>query len=350
MRTPVRIGLAGAGLIGQRHADAIAACSGATLAAIADPAESGRDFAKSRDIAWFGSLSEMFKAAQIDGVIIATPNQLHLPNALECIKQRCPVLVEKPITVKVSEAEQLTRAARKAGVAVLTGHHRRHNDLIRKARAIIDNGELGAIVSVQATCWFYKPDEYFNTRWRTKPGAGPVFINLIHDIDLLRHLCGEIETIQALQSNRIRQNQVEDTAAIMLRFCNGALGTINVSDTAVAPWSWELTARENPAYPATSQSCYLIGGAKASLSLPDLTIWRHEGRPGWWSPISATRTPFSFEDPLISQIRQFVAVINGDEAPLVSGEDGLKTLRVVEAVKHSASSGRAIEMQRRPED
>ncbi len=344
MSNPARLAIAGAGLIGKRHADAIAACDTATLTAIIDPADTGREFAASCKVDCYDSLSQLFATQQVDGVIIATPNQLHLPNALECIERQIPILVEKPITTNVAEAEQLVAAADKAGVAVLTGHHRRHNDLIGKARTIIDDGTLGRIASIQATCWFYKPDDYFNTEWRTQPGAGPVFINLIHDIDLLRHLCGEIETVHAMQSSKIRQLQVEDSAVIMLRFQNGALGTVNVSDTAVAPWSWELTARENPAYPATSQSCYLIGGTRASLSLPDLNIWRHEGKPGWWNPISATRPPFSFDDPLDNQIAHFVEVIKTGIEPVVSGRDGLETLRVIEAVKLSASSGNSIRL------
>lgn len=203
-------------------------------------------------------------------------------------------------------------------------------------------GSLGSIVTVQATCWFYKPDDYFDTSWRSKPGAGPVFLNLVHDIDLLRHLCGEVASVQALESSNVRGFEVEDTAAILLGFQNGALGTINVTDTSVAPWSWEMTARENPAYSATPESCYLIGGTQASLSLPNLTLWHNESQRSWWNPLSSTKIAFDFENPLDAQIRQFAAVIRGEELPLVSAEEGLKTLRVIEAIKHAAGTGEAV--------
>ena len=73
-------------------------------------------------------------------------------------------------------------------------------------------------------------------------------MNLIHDMDLLRHLCGEVTSVQAFESNAARGIR-EDSAVILLRFANGALGTVTVSDTIVAPWSWELTTGgENPAY------------------------------------------------------------------------------------------------------
>ena len=345
MTNDVKLAVAGAGLVGKRHVESISAVEGVSLACVVDPDPAGKAFAEKKGVLWYSSIGEMFDKAEVDGVIIATPNQLHLENALDCIAVDCPALIEKPVAVNVSEAEQIVTAAKSAGVPMLTGHHRRHNGLVKKAKSIIDEGTLGTIVSVQATCWLYKPDDYFNTGWRSKQGAGPVFINLVHDIDMLRHLCGDVASIQALESSMVRGFEVEDTAAIMLRFQNGALGTINVSDTAVAPWSWEMTARENLAYPATSEACYMIGGTKASLSLPNLTLWRNEGKRSWWNPLNGTKIPFDLEDPLHVQIKQFAAVIRGEQTPLVSAEEGLKTLRVIEAIKHAAGTGETVRFE-----
>jgi predicted dehydrogenase len=338
----VRIAVAGVGLIGRRHVDAICLAPGVSLASVVDPSDAAQDFARARGAPWYPSLAQMFAASEVDGVVLATPNQIHLQGALECISEGCPVLVEKPLCVTVDEAQDLVTSAKAAKVAVLTGHHRRHNRVIQKARSLIEEGVLGTIVSVQGTCWFFKPDRYFDVQWRSKTGAGPVFLNLIHDIDLMRYLCGEVASVHALESNLVRGYDVEDTAAVVLRFQSGALGTISVSDTAVSPWSWELTARENPAYPATSEACYQIAGTRGALSLPNLTLWRNDGPRSWWNPISGTKIPFASEDPLIAQIRQFAAVIRGTEAPLVSGEDGLAILRVVEAVKRSARTATTV--------
>lgn len=340
----LRIGVAGAGLIGKRHIEAIDVANGVALACIVDPSPMARSFAGQRGADWYASLADMFASTRIDGIILATPNQVHVEHGLACVARGCPVLVEKPIGIAVNEAEKLVKAAKLAGVALLTGHHRRHNGLVRKAKSIIDEGVLGTLVAVQGTCWFHKPDDYFDAEWRRQPGAGPVFLNLVHDIDLLAHLCGDIKSVQALESNNARSNEVEDTAAILLRFASGALGTINVSDAVVAPWSWELTAAENPVYPTTDEACYLIGGSHASLSLPDLTLWRHQGARSWWSPINGTKIPFENADPLIAQIHQFAAVIRGQAAPLVSGDDGLTALRVVEAVKRAAATGKAVKI------
>ena len=277
-----------------------------------------------------------------DGVVLATPNQLHLENALQCIDAGLPTLIEKPLASDLDSAARIVAAANSANVLVLTGHHRRHNPLIARAKATIDDGDLGRITTVQGTAWLHKPDDYFDADWRTQKGAGPVYINLIHDIDLLRHLCGEIASVCAMESNDVRGNAVEDSAAILLRFANGALGTFSISDTVVAPWSWELTARENPVYPATSEACYLIGGTHGSLSLPNLALWSNPNKRSWWEPISATRLIHNFEDPFICQMRQFAAGICGNTALLVTAEDGFRNQKVIEAVKKSAINGIAV--------
>ena len=334
-----RIAVAGAGLIGRRHAKAIAAANEVILASVVDPGDVGAEVAQQHGVPHFRSLKEMIKSGKPDGVILATPNQLHLANALECVEAGIPALIEKPLATDLASAEQIVEAGKAANVALLTGHHRRHNPLIACAKSAIEGGELGQITAVQGTTWFYKPDHYFDVDWRRRTGAGPIYLNLIHDIDLMRHLCGEIVSVFAVESNAVRGNEVEETAAIILTFANGALGTINLSDTIVSPWSWELTARENPMYPATAEACYLIGGTHGSLSLPNLSVWSNPGDRSWWEPISATKLIFDFEDPLVRQVRQFAAVIRREEAPLVSAEDGLKNQRVIEAVKVSAKTG-----------
>jgi predicted dehydrogenase len=130
----------------------------------------------------------------------------------------------------------------------------------------------------------------------------------------------------------------EDLAAAVLRFESGAIGTITVSDSIVSPWSWELTSREYPIYPTTSESCYLLGGSKGSLSVPDLTVWSHQGDRNWWNPISGTVAPRPSSDPLINQIGNFADVIRGDASPVVSGIEGLKTMLVIEAIQKAAKS------------
>lgn len=345
MTRKVAIAVVGAGLVGRRHAALIAASEGVRLAAIVDPEPAGRGVAEALGAPGFDSLEAMLAEMRPDGLVIATPNTLHAPQGLAAIAARTPVLIEKPLADEVSAAERLTAAAEAAGVPVLVGHHRRHNPLIAEAKAAIDAGRLGRLVAAHAVFWLYKPDDYFEIAWRREAGAGPVFINLSHDVDLLRHLCGEIDAVTALESSAARGHAVEDTACALLRFANGALGTLTASDAIVAPWSWELGSGENPAYPPAGQNCYQIGGTHGALSLPAGEIWSAADARSWWRPIRAERVVAPPEDPLARQLAHFRRVILGEEAPLVSAREGLETLRAIEALKTSAAAGREVRLR-----
>jgi predicted dehydrogenase len=336
---PVSLAVVGAGAIGRAHVAAISREPGARLAAVVDPAESARAYADELGVPWHADLAALLAGPRPDGVVIATPNELHVEQGLACVAAGVAALVEKPIAVDVASARRLVEAAEAAGVPLLVGHHRRHNPLVAAAHAALSERRIGTVVAVQATCWLYKPAEYFAVDWRRRPGSGPVILNQIHDIDLMRHLVGEIVAVHALDSAAVRGHEVEDTAAVVMRFATGALGTMTVSDTVVGPWSWELTAGENPAYPATGASCYLIGGTHGSLELPGLRLWRNREARSWWEPLEVETLGVVPEDPLVRQIRQFAKVIRGEEPPLVPGRQGLRTLAVIEAMRRSAARG-----------
>lgn len=339
-----RLAVAGVGLIGRRHIEAIGQSAGAVLAAIIDPAAAAQDHAAALGVPHFADLDACLAAGGVDGVILATPNHLHVQGGLTCVEAGLPVLIEKPIATRVDAARHLVELAEARGVPIATGHHRRHNPLVAAARKAILDGEIGQVVSVHCMFWLTKPDDYFEPDWRRAPGAGPVFVNLIHDLDLMRHLVGDLRAVQAFRSSAVRGNPVEESCVVAFEFVNGALGTANVSDTIVAPWSWELTAAENPAYPQTGQSCYQIGGTQGSVELPSGRIWSYAGPRSWWEPIQARVAPFPHGDPLVRQVEQFARVIAGIERPLVSGRDGLRTLECVTAVLRSAESGQRIDL------
>ena len=338
-----RIAIAGAGLAGKQHVSAIASAEGAVLSAIADPDANARTYAKSVDATWYQDLDALIAEDRPDAVIVASPNQMHLENAKAAIRAGIPTLVEKPITTTVAEGEDLVAFAEARGVPLLAGHHRRHNPLVAAAKAAIDAGRLGRIVSVHGMFWLYKPEEYFAADWRRAAGAGPVFINLIHDIDLLRHLVGDIAKVHAVGSNRVRGHAVEDTACVLLTFENGALGTINLSDTVVAPWSWELTAGENPVYPESDQACYAIGGTHGSLELPRNRLWFNSGKRSWWEPLHSEEITSTSGNSLVRQIENLRDVVLGCAQPHVPGAEGLKSLAVIEAVQASARSGQSAQ-------
>lgn len=344
MASKLRLAVVGAGLIGKRHIQHVLAEPEAALAAIVDPSEGARALADELGVRWFAQLSDMIANDAPDGVIVATPNQLHVAHGLEAIAAGLPALIEKPVADDIESAERLVQAGEAAHVPILIGHHRRHNPVMRKAKDIIDSGQLGRVSVVHAMFWLFKPDDYYKVTWRTQAGAGPVFLNLIHDIDNLRFLFGDIIAVQGRESHKIRGYEVEDTSVILLEFASGILATVSVCDTVVAPWSWEMTSGENPAYPHEKQPSIFVGGTHASLTLPGLELWRNAGPRSWEQKFETSRIPVVPEDPLALQIRHFCHVIRGREQPLCSAREGLKTLRVTEAVKRAAASGQQIRL------
>lgn len=342
MSAKLQIALVGAGLIGRAHLARIEASPDCELAAICDPTGSARDLAAELGVLWFSSQREMLATLKPDGAVIATPNALHVPGAIDCLAAGVPVLVEKPLAESVAAAQELVAAQARTGIAVLAGHHRRHNPIVKEARRIVQSGEIGRLVAVNALFLIRKPDDYFDVAWRREPGGGPVLINLIHDIDNLRFICGEIESVQAMTSNATRGFPVEDTAALIFRFANGALGTATVSDATPSPWSWELSSGENAAYPQRDGHCYLIAGSEGSLALPKLERWHYEGKAGWWEPLARAERSVGPVEPLAEQIRHFCAVIRGTEQPITSAADAARTLAVVEAVTEAARTGGTV--------
>lgn len=170
---PVRIAVADAGLIGRRHIEEIDASPEAELAAVVDPGPAGPELAEKFGVPLHPSLAALFATDRPDGVILATPNQMYVDGGLECVAAGVPVIVEKPIGDTVEGAARLVEAGERAGVPVLTGHHRNYSPVMAKAREIVRSGRLGTVVAVAGTALFHKPDDYFDVGggWRRQPGG-----------------------------------------------------------------------------------------------------------------------------------------------------------------------------------
>ena len=347
----VRIAVAGAGLIGLRHIEETHKSQSARLSAIVDPSPKAAEVSSKEGVPLYQSLDELFAKDRPDGVILATPNQLHVEQGLQCIRAGIPVLVEKPVGHTLEEGKRLVETAERGNAKLLVGHHRPHSPILHKAVEIVKSGVLGPIVGVIGSAVFYKPDSegYYDGpfAWRKEPGGGPILLNMIHEVGNLRAMVGEIVAVQAFASNATRGFKVEDTVAINLRFANGALGTFLLSDTAASPKSWEQTSQENKAYATyPDEDAYVIIGASGSLGVPTMRLKYYEKKEerSWYKPFKAETIPFERADPLARQIEHFAAVIRGDVKPLVTGRDGLQNLRVTDAIAEAAKSGKTVEM------
>jgi predicted dehydrogenase len=344
-----RIAVAGAGYIGQAHIDVIQRSNTVTLCAVVDPSPAAAEIAAKAGVPYYASLDELLARDMPDGVVLATPNKLHVAHALQCIDAGLPTLLEKPIASTVAEANIIVDAVAAKKATLLIGHHRAHSPIMAQARNVIESGKLGRLVSVMGSALFLKPDHYFVVApWRRELGAGPLLMNMIHDVHNLRMLCGDIVAVQAIKSHAVREFPVEDTVAIILEFANGALGTFMLSDTAASARSWEQTSEENKAYPSyDDEDCYVISGTFGSLSVPTMRLKsyvKNEDR-SWWKPFDEAIVDMTRDDPIKLQMEHFGCVVRGEVAPLVSAQDGLKNLLIIEAIKLAASSGTLIKIK-----
>lgn len=343
---PLRIAVLGAGLIGRRHIDTIQAHPElAELAAIVDPVGDPAQFVLG-DTAWFADETEMLDRIWPEAVVIATPNNLHERQGLLCCERGIHFLVEKPVTATLDEAGRLVRAVAQSRVKTLVGHHRRYLAVVQEARRIIAGGEMGNLVAASVIWATRKPDDYFNTRWRTQPGGGPLLINAIHEIDMMRYLCGEVRSVGGVTSNAMRGFAVEDSAAALLEFDSGCLGTLVCTDAGFSPWTIEQGSLENPRFPHSGQSAYRLMGTKASLELPVLRRWFAPGPIGWDQPIKDEAITPPYHDPYQAQLAHFQRLVRLDETPVVSVLDGARTLAATLAVAQSGADG----IRRAPRD
>ena len=339
-REPVRLALIGVGSIGRRHLDLMAAEPACRLAAVVDPVSSLDGI----EVPCYRSHTEMLEREGPLGVIIAAPTQLHASIGLDCVKRGVPALIEKPFTDTVASGRDLVEAADAANVPIAVGHHRRFDPAVRAAHEILHSGEVGRLVGISGIWAARKPDSYYEVEWRRKPGGGPVLINLIHDIDMLRYCCGEVESVYAETSTTGRGLEVEDSGAVILRFASGARATISFADNAPSPWGWERATADNPQTPTSGQNCYRFYGTQGSFEFPNIALWRNEpgGEPSWLRSIRSDKRELPPRAALRDQLASCCRVVRGEEQPAVSARDGLATLAATTAVLESARTGLAM--------
>lgn len=339
---PVRLAVIGAGQIGARHAGLIRAHAMCSLVGICDVDPGRKAVADALGAPFYRSARELIEREHPSGAIIATPNAHHAAVAETCAKRSVHVLIEKPIAATLGQAQRIIETTSTCGTQVLVGHHRRHNPLARKARELVRGGTLGRLIGVSVLWALMKPDEYFGAGWRReRPGGGPLLINLIHDLDSLRFICGEIREVSARTSSAARGLDVEDSLCISISFDSGALGTVLASDATPAAWSYEATVGENSAFFHTDENCYYFLGTSASLAFPRMELWRYpdETRKGWEHPMERLHIEVDAADPLKIQLEHFCRVVRGEEEPVVDAKDGARSLAVALAAQESALRG-----------
>lgn len=342
---PVRLAIIGTGGIGHLHVELAAQNPLITLVGISSLDDDAETLAQTVGVPLTRRYPELL-GFEPEAVLVATPNQTHLEIGAFFAERGLHVLVEKPIADTRQSARELCDTAEANEVHLLVGHHRRYHHLVRAARDFVRN-DIGRLVATNTLVTMRKPNSYYDVEWRRSATAGPLLVNLIHEVDLLRMMCGEILQVQAASAKLNRTFAFDDSAAMLLHFENGALGTLVLSESTASPWSWEASVSDGLSYRNAGQDHATFLGTEASLSFPSLTSWRYDerdGEPGWNSSLHASRLHTTRTNPYVEQLSHFARVVRGQEEPVMSGQDGLRSLAVVDAVIRAASTGRTVEI------
>lgn len=313
-----RILVVGGGLIGIRHVEAVQAHPGCTLVGLADP-----DMSVQTDATRFADMADA--PDDVDAAIIATPTGLHSAHGITAAKRGWHVLIEKPVAADMLGASALLDAIRHTGVRSLVGHHRRYHPSVQRLKSLVAEGAIGTPITVNLIWAMCKPDSYFQGNWRTA-GGSPVMINLVHDIDVLRFVMGEIVATTALRGRGIRGSDRIESGAVALAFENGATGTISFADTSPSPWGFEAATGENPNIGTTGQDMMWLMGNAGAVSFPSLTLWTGQD----WSTPATAQAPAPLpktQAPLEAQLDHFVDVMDG-AAPMIDVADATRTLDI----------------------
>ena len=313
-----RLLMAGTGMIGQRHMAHIRDHPALTLAGVIDPMPDRRP----EGIPGFDDITQV--DVEADGIVIATPTPSHAPLTLAALDRGWHVLVEKPVAEDLDAARAMIAAAKQANRHILVGHHRRHHPRIAKLKEIVASGTLGQPVTAALLWTMRKPDSYFDVPWRAGMDGAPVKQNLIHDVDTLRHLFGEVVHVSGFGTNAVRGAARTESGGAVLGFASGVAVTIAFADTTPTPWGFEAGTGESQAIPRTGQDFLRIAFTRGAIEFPSLRIW--SGAETWNDLPRPTETVAEDAIPLIRQLEHFADVIAGRAAPIVSAEDAAATL------------------------
>ncbi len=222
----------GAGIFPSHHKALTS--NGAAWVAVSDVnVAKGRDRAAELDCPFYADHRTMLAETQPDVAVVITPHPFHAPIAIDCLQSGCHVLVEKPMSVHVAEADAMIEAAERAERLLAVNFQMRLRPEVRMARRMIEEGRLGMIQHVNMTMSWTRAASYFKlSSWRgtwTGEGGGVLMNQSPHNLDLLCYLIGLPKRVVAWTRTRLHQIETEDTAQAMLEWPDGALGFVHVS-------------------------------------------------------------------------------------------------------------------------
>jgi len=296
----------------------------------------------------YAHYQDVLDNVEIDAAVIALPNELHLPATKAAVAAGVKyILVEKPIAPVPEEAQEIIDVCRENGATLLVGHQRRSSSLILFAKEFIASGRLGDIVSLHSTYALEKNPGYWDDEWHQRPTGGPLLVNAIHDIDDINNIMNMTPTkVYAAKRSTIRGHEAEDSCSALIEFAEGPTATYFVSDGTPSPYCFDLLARSDERFAQESGVNELtVFGTKGSFGFPNMDFYHYEDEEheGWFYPLVHEHFDVEYNHPLQAEVDHFIDLCQGRETvPRCTGEDGLRTLKIVNAIIESGNSGQVV--------
>ena len=339
-RNALGFGIIGCGRIAPRHAQSISDISNADLIAVADEIISrAQNFETKYNVEAYSDYHALLARDDIDVVNVCVPSGLHKQVSLDAIAAGKHVIVEKPIALSSSDANEMIQAAKDAHVKLCVILQNRFNPPMQEIHEVVKSGKIGKVLLGNATLRWYRPQSYYEDGWHGTwaMDGGALMNQSIHHIDALQWLVGDVESVFAYTGTQGHQMEAEDTGVAVLRFKNGALGSIEGSTIT---------------YPQNIEGSVAVFGEKGSLkiggtALNRKVLWRIDGEldndhENIMSALADPPSVYGASHKLV--IEDMINAIHEDRLPTTHGNEGKRSLALVQAIYESARTGQPVEV------
>jgi predicted dehydrogenase len=309
----MKLGLIGAGAIAQTYAQVLANSQTAELVGVADiRREAAAALAERLRCPSFAEPEELAAATNCEAVVVCTPPATHPEICTHLLARGVHVLCEKPLAMDPEPARAMLQAAERSTASLTMASKFRHTTDVIQAKSIVASGLIGDVVLFE-NAFTSRVD--MTQRWNSDPtisGGGVLIDNGTHSVDIMRYFLGPLVEIQAIEGRRIQDIQVEDTVRLFVRSSGGVMGSIDLS--------WSLN-KELPYYLSVygSAGTMHVGWKESKYRRLSDQQWTVFG------------SGYDKLQAFGSQIDNFVRSIRGEEASLITLQDALASVEVIDA-------------------
>lgn len=358
------IAILGCGKVAHLHAKAIGNLPNAKLAGVwSRTAKTAQAFATQYNVPFYTEIGELVQQEKIDLVIVCTPHPFHLQAVIEAAKAGANILVEKPLASTLEDSDAIINACRVAGVKLGVISQRRWYEPVKRVKDAIVAGKIGRPVfgTVNMLGWrdkaYYDADEWRGT-WQME-GGGVLVNQAPHQLDILLWFMGEIDEVYGIWKNLNHPYiEVEDTALALVKFKNGGIGNIIVSNSEKPGIYGKVHVHgENGASVGvqTDGGAMFVAGMSNILEPPVNDVWSIPGEEALLEKwVKEDSKHFESIDPMIyymeCQIEDYLQALDNNTEPLVTGEEGRKTVELFTAIYRSTRDNKAVKFPLQPEN